>query len=359
MLKAGLLSSRERVLLALQHRETDRIPLAMVCSGINKPARSAYDAYLQRECGCSLETYLDAILDIRSVDPRYIGPALMPDEDIWGVRRRPIQAGAGVYDEIAHYPLAGATTAGDIANHRWPSTAWFDYAVISERIQAANRDGDHCIMVANGNIFETTWYMRGFEQVFLDMLTAPELMHEIMERVTQFYLAHFSRILAAARGGVDLVFTADDIAGQRGLLMSPAMWETFIKPYHQRLNAVIHSYGAKVIYHTDGGMMEAAGGLVDMGIDVLQALQFDADGMDPAALKSQYGEKLCFQGGVSVQHTLPFGTPDDVRAEVEHLITVLGREGGYILGPSHAIQAGTPVANIHTLWETALTFYPF
>lgn len=358
-MKINRLSSRERVMLALQHQATDRIPLAMVCSGINEPTRSEFGEYLKRERGCDWATYLDAILDIREVAPGYVGPTLAPDTDIWGVHRKLMSFGAGAYNEIDYFPLAAAANPGDIAGHRWPSTAWFDYAAIPERIRAANQDGEHAILVANGNIFETSWYMRGFEQVFMDMLTDPELVHAIMERVTQFYIEHFSRILSAAKGGVDLVFTADDIAGQRGLLMSLEMWTGFIKPYHKRLNDVIHSYGAKVIYHTDGGMMAAASGLVDMGIDVLQALQFDADGMDPVALKERYGKTLCFEGGVSVQKTLPFGTAAQVRAEVERLISVLGRDGGYILGPSHAIQAATPVENIYTMFETALAYYPF
>jgi len=100
-------------------------------------------------------------------------------------------------------------------------------------------------------------------------------------------------------------------------------------------------------------------GLIDAGIDVLQALQFSAKGMDPTTLKRRFGDRLCFEGGVSVQTTLPFGTSEDVRAEVKHLIRVLGRNGGYILGPSHAIQAGTPSENVVALFDTAVGFYPF
>lgn len=90
-----------------------------------------------------------------------------------------------------------------------------------------------------------------------------------------------------------------------------------------------------------------------MGIDVLQALQFDARDMDPAELKTMYGDRLCFCGGISVQSTLPFGTPEDVRHEVRERVRVLGRDGGYILGPSHAIQVGTPPENILALFDTA------
>ena len=103
----------------------------------------------------------------------------------------------------------------------------------------------------------------------------------------------------------------------------------------------------------------AAKGLIDMGIDVLQALQFSAKGMDPRELKRRFGDRLCFEGGVSVQTTLPFGTVEDVRQEVEELTAVLGKNGGYILGPSHAIQAGTPPENILAMFDTTVSFYPF
>jgi uroporphyrinogen decarboxylase len=135
--------------------------------------------------------------------------------------------------------------------------------------------------------------------------------------------------------------------------MSLDMWEEHIKPHHARLNRVIHEFGAKVIYHSDGAVMDAVPGLIEMGIDVLQALQFDARGMDPQKLKRDYGDRLCFEGGVSVQQTLPFGTADDVREEVRERIRVLGRDSGYILGPSHVIQAGTPPRNVVAMFETA------
>ena len=137
------------------------------------------------------------------------------------------------------------------------------------------------------------------------------------------------------------------------------MWEQFLKPHHVRLNKAIHEFGVKVVYHSDGAVMDAAPGLIDMGVDVLQALQFDAAGMDPAELKRRHGHELCFEGGVSVQNTLPFGTVEDVRREVEQLISVLGKDGGYILGPSHAIQAGTPPGNIFAMFDTAQHYYPF
>lgn len=354
MPRAEVLSSRERVRLALEHKETDRIPIAMVCSGINPPARQQLEEYLQRERGVDVETYLNSLLDIRTVAPDYIGPQLDPGEDIWGVRRKPVSYGSGSYDEIRYYPLSTARNIDDLTKHRWPGTEFFDYSVLQERIAIAQADGEHCLMVSNGNVFETSWYMRGFEQMFMDFVLNPELAHAIFKRVTDFYIEHFKKMLSASKGGVDLAFTADDIGGQNGLLMSLKMWEEFIKPYHVRLNKAIHEFEVKVIYHSDGAVMDAVEGLIDMGIDVLQALQFSAKGMDPRELKQKYGDRLCFEGGVSVQTTLPFGSPQDVQRETEKLIKVLGKDGGYILGPSHAIQAGTPPENIVAMFDTAL-----
>ena len=360
MARTDALSSRERVRLALAHQETDRIPIAMVCAGINPPAYRDLEAYLQQTRGQSVEAYLEPLIDIRGVAPRYVGPALAENEDIWSVRRKAVSYGSGSYDEIDYYPLGQAQDVGDLDAHRWPSPDWFDYSVLPDRIARVQAGGARCIIVANGNIFESSWYMRGFEQMFMDMALNPELVHGIMARVTDFYVVFFTRILSAGRGEIDLVFTADDIAGQHGPLMSRKMWEEFIKPYHQRLNATIHSFeGVKVIYHTDGAATSMVDGLIGMGIDILQALQFSAEGMDPAVLKYRFGDRLCFEGGVSVQTTLPFGSVEDVREEVKHVIRTLGKDGGYILGPSHAIQAGTPPENIVAMFDTAASFHPF
>ena len=186
-----------------------------------------------------------------------------------------------------------------------------------------------------------------------DLAVAPDFAHELLDRVTTFHVERFRRVLQAGQGKIDLMFTGDDIAGQEGLLVSPGMWEEFIKPCHVRLSAAIHEFGAKVVYHSDGAVQSAVPGLIDQGVDVLQALQFDAKGMDPSDLKGRFGDRLCFCGGVSVQHTMPFGTEEDVRREVRSHIDILGAGGGYILGPSHAIQAGTPPGNVLALFDEA------
>ncbi len=360
------LSPRERVRLSLAHQETDRVPIALICSGFegNTGPRLAAHLGLDAE-GLTrwVEQYLDIAViggEFRGPWGGYRGPALGrtaegETEDIWGVWRKPISYGAGEYHEICRYPLADVRDVADLATRRFPDPDWWDYSIVPQLIAQARARRDYALCMLSGNLFERAWWARGYEQTLLDMVEQPELFHAIMARVTHFFIEQTRRILAAAGQPIEFAFTGDDIAWQRGLMMSLPMWEEHIKPYHARMNAAIHEFGAKVMYHSDGGVMEAIPGLIDSGIDLLQALQFSADGMDPVVMKERYGDRLCFEGGISVQTTLPFGTADDVRNEVREYVRILGRGGGYILGPSHAIQSGTPPENIVAMFEEAVS----
>lgn len=354
------ITSRERVQLALQHRETGRPPFSLGF-GVNEPAKEKLMGHLGMKSLKEVDAWLYGFSDLRWAGPRYCGPADRETHradggyvDYWSVVRRPICYGEGFYDEIAHYPLGDVRDISDLDRFVWPSPDWFDAGDLYENLLRTDREeGERAVVVGNGNIFECSWYMVGFERMLMMLADNPDLANEIMRRVTDFFVGYFTKVLAAARGRVDIAFTADDIGQQNGLIMSLPMWEELVKPHHMRLNKTIHEFGAKVMYHSDGAVTRAVPGFIDMGIDVLEALQFDAAGMDPTALKEKHGGRLCFHGGVSVQSTLPFGTPEQVRAEVRERIRVLGKGGGYILAPSHAIQAGTPPENIVAFLEAA------
>jgi uroporphyrinogen decarboxylase len=349
------LSSRERVLLALDHKETDRIPIAMVCGNINPPALADLDSYLQKNREISAEDYIESFLDVAEI---WATGEFGIQKDFWGVERRDVSYGEGSYSEICHFPLMEMTSMQELKDYAWPKVKNMPVGDSISEIKKLRKETDRAIVLANANLYETSWYMRGLEQSMLDMMLQPDMIHFIMEKVTSFFFDYFHAILKETKGDVDLVFTADDIGQQKGLLLSLEMWEEFIKPYHVRMNDMIHEMGAKVIYHTDGSITEAVPGLMDMGIDVLQALQFSSENMDPAYLKSNFGDKLCFEGGMCVQKVLPFGTVDEVRAEAEKLISILGKNGGYLCGPSHFVQAGTPPENIVAFFDTAQNFYP-
>ncbi|MFC1614583.1 uroporphyrinogen decarboxylase family protein [Gemmatimonadota bacterium] len=347
------LTHRERVRLALEHRATDRVPLTFACAEPAGAAEHDLREYLQKERGISYEDYFGPLIDMVDFRPTYVGPPLEHDTDIWGVKRRLISHGRSTEYVHAYHPLDEAQTVDDLLSHRWPNPKWFDYSDIPGRIAAINADEEYCIYCLIGNLWEKSYYMRGFEQALVDLALHPVMLRTIMQKVTDFCIEHTRRILEAADGKIDVVFTADDMGTQEDLIMSVESWEQHIKPFHQQQNEMIHGFGAKVMYHTDGAVMKLVPGLIDMGIDALQALQFDANGMDPVVLKEQYGDRLCFVGGVSVQKTLPFGSVEDVQREVTGLIDILGSGGGYILGPSHEIPADTPAENIAAMFDTA------
>mgnify|MGYP001594574132 CR=1 FL=1 len=131
------LTARERVRLALDRKQTDRIPIGMVCSGINPQAWREFEAHMRHERGLDARSFLDILVDIRDVGPAYKGPGLDAGEDYWGVRRKAHSYGPGHYEEIFFYPLATAETPDDLARHRWPSPDWFDYSVLPQRIASA------------------------------------------------------------------------------------------------------------------------------------------------------------------------------------------------------------------------------
>lgn len=350
------LTGRERIKLALAHQETDLVP--MHYHYLNLPVKIKLQEYLGLPSLAAVEIYLKKYSDIQGFDLDYIGPhdreKMLPDRkyrDIWGVVREPVSYGAGSYDEICHYPLGNIENIGELSNFIWPEPAWWRYDNLDQKIKEINKEG-RAVLAANGNIFESSWYMRGFEKMLMDLIEQPELANAIMTKVTDYFIAYFRNMLQAARGQIDIVFTADDLGAQEGLLMSRDLWTKMIKPHHIRLNRALHEFDVAVMYHTDGAVMEIIPDLIDMGIDILQPLQFDAKGMDPERLKTLYGDRLCFYGGVSVQKTLPFGTVQDVQREVADRKKVLGANGGYILAPSHAIQAGTPPENIVAFLES-------
>ena len=360
-LKKNTMTSRERVLAALAHKPTDRVPFSLL-AGVNEPVKVELMRDLGFESLEQVDDYLLSFSDFRWVWPKYVGPSWRchTDDrgayvDQWGVKRAPAYYRPDAfYMEICEYPLADMKAVEDLDRHVWPSVDWYDFSGVPDAIDRIYEDGEYAIMTGIGNIFERSWYMRGLELMLTDLLLDPELADAIMTRVMNFYIDYFTAMLEAANANgrnrpIDIVYTADDIGGQNGLMFSLDLWEKALKPKHKRLNDALHKYGVKIMYHSDGAIMDALGGLAEIGVDILEALQFESKGMSPEIMKRQFGDMLCFHGGISVQSTLPYGTPDDVKNEIVERIKVLGRDGGYILAPSHAIQAGTPVENVKAL----------
>jgi len=354
------MNSRDRTFLTLEHRLGDRIP-------IDFWATPAVARSLETElCKPYAEFLDDCDVDLRYIEgPAYVGPPLAQGTDIWGVVRSAVVAGSSgqseSYSEVTKAPLSDVETPEDIeAYGHWPDPDMFDYDVVEQQcdeILQKNRVvvfmGDRLNRVAQ---FKPAMYLRGTENIFIDLAANQEIAETVFRKIREFYLAYLERILRAAKGKIDIVLTGDDFGAQNGLLMSVDMWRKFIKPGFTDYIDLIKRNKSLAMHHTCGSVVDIIPDMIDCGLDILQSLQPEANGMSPANLKTMFGKSICFQGGVSIQKTMPFGSPEDVRREVAALADIFKPDGGYIFCTSHNIQADTPVQNIVALTEAYLEY---
>lgn len=351
------ISPWERVETALAHRRPDRVP---------------FDFWAVPEVWHMLRVALDADdeevlrllgVDCRMVITRYVGnkARALPDGtviDAWGTHRRHVSNEFSVYDEYASFPLAAAETVDDVLGWDWAAPDDWDVSGVREQCKALNAEQRYHLRYEVGGIFEWAWALRGLERFLMDLAGGGQpaaVACAIMDRYTDVYIENTRRVIEAAGGLLDMVYTYDDVGIQGGLLMSPRMWRKYILPRHQRLNAAIRAcrYPVKIMYHSCGAVYPLIGPFVDeMGIDVLNPLQPRAAGMDAARIKAEFGGRLSFHGAIDIQHTLPHGSPEEVQAEVRERCSILGQGGGYICTSAHYLQADTPLENIVALYTT-------
>ena len=341
------MTPKERWLAVLTGATPDRLP--MDYWGTEEATRK-----LRQHLGCTTmwqlfdRLHIDRVFTVR---PRYIGPPLPRNHDIYGMRYRRIRYGEGVYRECISHPLAGFETVEEIeANYTWPTADWFDYAALPQQVRAKAK---YPIQGGGSEPFLIYKNLRGMEQAYMDLALNPELVHHCLDKLFAFCHENTSRIYEQLPGQVTLSYIAEDFGGQQSLLFSPAMIREFFIPRMKRMIDLAHQAGAYAFFHSDGAIHTILPDMIDAGIDVLNPIQWRCPGMDRAALKAAFGDKVVFHGGMDNQQTLPFGTVDDVRHEVLENMALLGKQGGYILAPCHNIQVITPPENVVAMYETA------
>jgi len=303
-------------------------------------------------------------VDLRYIaGPEYIGPPLRAEPngtryDLWGVPRKQVVVAQEdwqqYYWEVTRYPLADCESVADVeAYDRWPNADWFDYSVIPQQCQAC---GDACVVFEGDRLnriaqLKPAMYLRGPDQILVDLLLSPDIFAAITTHLRHFYLEYERRILEAADGNIDLLMTGDDFGTQDGPIMSAEDWRRGLKPGFAAFIQLAHRYQVPVMHHTCGAITELIPDFIDCGLDVLQSLQPGVRAMDHRHIKQEFGRDLAFQGGIGIQQTLPFGTPQQVRQEVRRLFEIMKPGGGFIAGTSHKIQADTPVDNILALMD--------
>jgi len=335
------MTSRERVIRAFCHEETDRVPFNLrlapdlarkLSELVGETDLEAYFDYDLRFVGYAsaqetpdFSPYLGDLPEGASVSPW--GTASVPGRFLHFVRTIP--------------PLRGLTVE-DLGNYPWPR---YEPQVeeMRKQVEAIQSAGYAAVSNYECGSYEQACGLRGQEQFLMDLAGDPELAEELLRRIAEIK----ARIAVGyVQAGVDVVWIGDDLGTQRGLVFSPQTWRKMIRPPLQHIvNAIRRARDDVIIaYHSCGHVEPLVGELVEIGIDVLESVQPEAN--DVAQLKARHGGRLAFWGTMGAQSTFSRGTAEEVRAEVRQRIAVLGKGGGLMLGPAHVLEPEVPVENV-------------
>ncbi len=357
-------SSRERLMATLDGRPTDHPPADIwtspeIMNALKSHFGTRDQDHVYDRLGVDKITWVRAeppsdetIVHPAEQDAGPEGPSLSDHAgtDEWGVTYRWSRFDTGYYAEVAVNPLAEVEEPAALADYPWPDPAGYDYEVL-HRDAAAQR---HRVrMLSFISIFEVYCGLKPMDAALMDLYLNPEFAHEMIARIFTVQKDYLRRALDAAGEEIELVYLSDDMGMQDRPLMSHESWRTFFRDPYAELIAEIHNHGKRAFYHTDGSAFDIVSDLVDLGINVLNPIQHRCPGMERERLVQAFGDRVVFHGAVENQDVLPFGSPADVRAEVRKNIEILGARGGYIVGPCHMIQPGTPIENILAMYEEA------
>jgi uroporphyrinogen decarboxylase len=376
--------ARERVLMALNHEEPDRVPIDLGSTPVTGICRNAYSDLLSR-LGLDERDILtvDVLQQLAGVDEDVLealgvdfrGIASRPpagykleivDEgdyeamyDEWGAKlRRPKTAGH--YFDRVEYPLRESTLDA-LERLRWPDPDDPSrYAGLRQEAHSLRSETPYALVGCcdlGVDILARPQWVRGYSESMLDLAANPDFAGVFLDRLTDIAVRAWSRFLAEVGEYVDVVGFFDDIGMQDRPLISPAMYRRLVKPRHARVIAAIKARTkAKVFFHTDGAVLDLIPDLIEIGVDILNPVQVSAKGMgDTAALKRRFGRELTFWGGAcDSQRVLPFGTLDEIRAETRRRIADLAPGGGYVFAPIHNLQDDVSGEKALVLYRTAL-----
>ncbi|MCL4393299.1 MAG: hypothetical protein M1482_00480 [Chloroflexi bacterium] len=383
-------SPRERVRTALGHREPDRVPVDFLATpeiwerlvahyGIE--SEPPQDSQFFQPGWERVLQLLDVDCRVLSYDMFYNPPALQPGAsidwwgalsrstpnrmwrqnlpdgtayDIWGHHIRNVENPTGAYEEYVDWPLQPATSVSDLAAFDWPQPDWWNFAPLPDVVRRLDEAGPYHLRFRVGSVFELAWQLRGLQEFLMDLAVDPAIPLYIMDRITDVHVENLKRVLELVGDRLDMVYLYDDVATQKSLMISQAMWRDYVRPRHARIVEVAQSYGKPVMYHCDGAVAPLIPDLINLGISVLNPIQPDSPGMECERLKKDYGDRLSFHGGIDIIKTLPRGTAADVSQEVKDRVRVLGRGGGYVMCSSHHIQSDTPLENVLTMYQLDL-----
>ncbi len=332
---------RELVLDQIHHQETNSIPYVL---GIEPEVTRQLDDYFGDS---DWRAHIDnAIAHIPSPhEDLGIGdwPSGELHTDLFGAQWRT----NGTLTHLESWPLKEPSLHGytfpdprDCFSPGWEAAA---------RQAIAENAGRRFLVCGIGfGVFERAWTLRGFDNVLADSALDPAFYQSLVEAITDHQLALLEPIL---RLPIDGIMFSDDWGYQKGVILGPARWRRLIKPCYRRLYERVHAAGKFTLNHCCGSIASILPDLIEVGLDVYESVQPEAENNNPYELKRRFGRDITFFGGLGAQ-SMPHFTPDGVRAEIRRLRAEMGAGGGYILAPAKPIPTGTPVEVAAAVVET-------
>lgn len=356
------MTSRERVLTALNHQEPERVPIHAdftpeAAEKLSKHLQlkdSITEAYSGKVSELPLVLGHDILVAWHGIATSYYAKE---DEEYtceWGIKWRWVQFPHGRYTEMIQRPLEDESMLSSYKTPD-PHEAWrYD----SARTLLKEHGKSHAIVGGMPcTFFEAAWYLRGYETFLADLKVNKDFANELLDKIYEFELITGTTL---AKLGVDIIWVGDDFGTQDSMIMSPAVWREFFKPRYEKLIAALKEIkpDVKIAYHSDGNIEAILPEYIEIGVDILNAVQ--PKSMDTANLKRRFGDVLSFWGTVDIQEVLPYGTPEDVHNEVKLRIQSAGPGGGLIVGPSHNFQPDVPLINILAFYDAVKKYglYP-
>lgn len=354
------MKSRERLLTALAHKQPDRCPTYL---WITTQAMQNVVRYLGASSNDEAERMMGidgwkevALATLYPDDYSQRIKTLVPSEyqgrsDLRVIpngRVVRLHSGADYLEDVVWYPLGQAETPDDLDTYPFLQTDWIEGADSLAAEIARLKANDRFVYGLVDQAFKQAWMLRGMHSVLMDFLINPDLINAIYDRMYAFMSAYCARLV---RAGVDMIQLIGDLGMQNTLFISPAVWRDFDKWRVRELIRELKGINPdlKLYMHTDGDVRQIIEDLIEVGIEVLNPIQPEC--MDPVQIKRQYGDRLTLHGAVSLQRTLPFGTPEEVKAEVRHLIENCNVDGGFVLGPSNVMFKEIPPENIVAMYQ--------
>ncbi len=349
------MTSRERVLTALNHEEPDRVPIqadftpeaAKKLAHHLKLEKATAEAYTGEISELPLVMGHDLLVAWHGIATSYYAK---DDEEYaceWGIGWKWVDIPGGRYTEIVKRPLEDDAA---LVSYTVPDAREDDRYDSARTILAAHGKTHAIVGGMPCTFFEAAWYMRGYEKFLTDMVVNKDFAHEMLDKIYEFQVITGTTL---AKLGVDILWLGDDFGTQESLIISPALWREFFKPRYAKLIAAFREVkpDVKIAYHSDGNIESLLPEYIEIGVDIFNAVQPKA--IDPAHLKKRFGRNLAYWGTVDIQEVIPYGTPEDVKNEVKLRIETVAPGGGLILAPSHNFQPDVPLANMLAFYEAA------